>query len=329
MINKAYEELTKKYNDMQERLRFFKDKLKEEVSNSINELWIEYEPRQVKKSFLAIDGGEFAKETRYGTIYITNAEIILSKGLEENEGIDGEVRVGVLSPGNLGKERVSEIMSILELSLALKHGDEGDIILMDGSLLKKIGKGKDVTGEENPNLDEVINTKDEQQSYNQLVLNKQIVLSKLIQKYGDKTLWISKNSKGREIFNQEISDIAVLETLTENPGYTRPNTRYIKLEDLAKNNEVQVLAGMEYTSFLMRLEKGQKVLKVDMIGRLGDEEIREIMDSLSLVSINGYPYPLLKVHFDVKVSRDDRNRILTLFNLKRKRGNSWWPIQFY
>lgn len=329
MINKAYEELTRKYNDIQEKLRFFKERLEDKIIEIVKSNWVDYEPVPISKSFLAIDGGEFVKETRYGTIFVVNAEAILSKGLETNEEVDGEVKVGVLSPGNLGEERVEEIMSILELSLAVKHGDKGDLILMDGSLIKKLGKAKDIMGEENPNLDDIIYYKDEKESYNQLILNKQIILSRLVQKYGDKTLWISKNSKGKDIFEQEISDIAILETFTDNPGFTKPKVHHIKSENLAKNREVEILDGMEFTTFLTRLEKGQKVLRIDVIGRIDQEIIKEIMNSLYSVSINGYPYPLLKAHFDVKISKDDRTRILTLFNLKKRHGNSWMPSQFF
>ncbi|AWR96523.1 hypothetical protein DFR86_02475 [Acidianus sulfidivorans JP7] len=330
MIDKVYEELTRDREKILNKLQFFRDNLKDTIKKEkIDEVWVEYEPNPIKKSFIAIDGGEFIKETRFSTVYVSNAEAILAKGLQEYIPIDNEAKIGVLSPGNLSRERVSELMSILELSLALRNGDKADIILMDGSIIKKLGKGKGISGKENPNIDEILNISNEEESYNNLILNKQIILSKLIQKYGDKILWISKNSKGKDIFAQQVSDIAVLESLTENPGYTKPRIHQIKSEYLVENDEVSILKGIEISSFLMRLEKGQKVLKVDITGRIDESNIKYFMDCLSLVSVNGYPYPLLKVHFDVKANKEDRLRILTLFNLLRKQGNSWIPNQFF
>lgn len=329
MIDKAYEELTRRYSEIQEKLKFFKESIEGKLGDVLKEIWVEYEPKPVSKSFIAIDGGEFIKETRYGTVFVVNAEAVLSTSLEKNEAIDGEVEIGVLSPGNLSRERVSEIMSILEIYLALRNGDKADFILMDGSLIRKLGKAKDISGNEVQDLRSIIYLDDEKESYNQLIVNKQILMSRLIQKYGDKTLWISKNSRGKDIFKQGISDIAVLEALTQNSGYTKPYIRHIKSEDLAKNREVKILDGMEFTTFLTRLERAQKIIKVDVIGRIDEELIKEIMDSLYAVSVNGYPFPLLKVHYDVRVSKEDRNRILTLFNLKRTRGNRWIPSQFF
>ncbi|ARM75003.1 DNA double-strand break repair nuclease NurA [Acidianus manzaensis] len=329
MINKVYEEIAKNHDKIQDKMQFFKDTFKDKIKDKIEEVWINYEPSPIQKSFIAIDGGEFVKETRFSTIYVSNAEAILAKGIEEYSSIDSEVKVGVFSPGNLGKERVSELMNILELSLALRNGCKSDIILMDGSIIKKLGKGNGISGNEIQNIDDILNSDDEEESYKNLVLNKQIILSKLVQKYGDKTLWISKNSRGKDIFMQQVSDIAILESLTENPGYTKPRIHQIKSDTLAENNEIEVLKGLEISSFLMRLEKGQKVLKVDIVGRIDESFIKNIMDYLFAVSVNGYPYPLLKVHFEVKANREDRLRILALFNLIRRQGNTWIPNQFF
>lgn len=327
LIERAYEEFANNYPKILEKIRFYSNSINDSVKDKLKKIWIHYEPTAVNKSFIAIDGGEFVKELRVGTVFLTNAEAVYGEGVIVS-AIDNEIKMGVFRPGNLAKERISEIMNILELSLALRNGNKAEYILMDGSLKKKLNNGKDVEGEEKE-LDEIINDENEEESLKNLILKSQILISRLIQNYDGKILWISKNSKGRELFGENISDITVIESLTENPGFTLPFVHTIDGKILAKNKEVKNLEGVEITSFYIRLEKGQRVLKVDLTGRIDDEGIKKIMDSLYSVSIKGYPYPLLKVHYDVKVNKEDRQRILSILGLNHMRGNSWWPNQFF
>ena len=327
MIDKAYEEFANNYQKILEKIRFYSNSIEDSVKEYLKKIWIEYEPTPTNSSFIAIDGGEFIKELRVGTIFITNAEAVYGEGVNVNP-IDSEIKMGVFRPGNLARERVSEIMSILEISLALRNGNRAEYILMDGSLKKKLGNGRDIEGEER-DLDDIINEENEEESFKNLVLKSQILISRLIQNYDGKVLWISKNSKGRDLFGESVSDIAVLESLTENPGFTLPFVHTIDKKVLAKNKEVENLEGIEITSFYVRLEKGQRVIKIDLTGRVDEDEIKQIINRLYSVSIKGYPYPLLKVHYDVKVGKEDRQRILSILGLNHMRGNSWWPNQFF
>ncbi len=328
MIEKAYEEFTNNYSKILEKIRFYSNSINDSVKEYLKKIWIEYEPIPHNNTFIAIDGGEFVKELRVGTVFLANAEAVYGEGVNVRP-IDNEIKMGVFRPGNLAKERVSEIMSVLELSLALKNGNKAEYILMDGSLKKKLGNGKDIEENDDKDLDEILNCDNEEKSYKRLILKSQILISRLIQNYDGKVLWISKNSRGRDLFGESLSDIVVIESLTENPGFTLPFVHRIDRKNLANNKEVLNLEGTEITSFYVRLEKGQRVLKVDISGRIGEEEIKKIINDLYSVSIKGYPYPLLKVHYDVKVNKEDRQRILSILGLNQRRGNSWWPNQFF
>ncbi|BDC18303.1 DNA double-strand break repair nuclease NurA [Acidianus sp. HS-5] len=327
MIEKAYEEFTNNYSKILEKIRFYSSSINDSVKEHLKKIWINYEPEPVKSSFIAIDGGEFVKELRVGTVFLANAEAVYGEGVNVSP-LDNEIKMGVFRPGNLAKERVSEIMSVLELSLALRNGNKAEYVLMDGSLKKKLGNGKDIE-EEEKDLDEIINCDNEERSFRRLILKSQILICRLIQNYDGKVLWVSKNSRGRDLFGESLSDIAVIESLTENPGFTLPFVHTIDRKNLVNNKEVKSLEGTEITSFYVRLEKGQRVLKVDLTGRIEEEEIKKIINNLHSVSIKGYPYPLLKVHYDVKVNKEDRQRILSILGLNHIRGNSWWPNQFF
>jgi len=330
MIDKAYKELAENYDNLKNQLKTFYKNIGKEVSNKVKEIWIPYTPKSLIKKYLAIDGGEFVKEMRVGTIFIVNAEAILSNGIN-SEPIDTYTKVGVFRPGNLAKERVSELMATVETKLALKNSDKSDFILMDGSFNKKLNKGKGIESNLEYSLDDINSLKfyDENEMYKSLIVEKQITISKLINELDKRVLWISKTSRSRDIFLQQLSDLVILETFTYETGYTLPVCKRINQDDLVTHPLVNLSDFNVCTSFI-RLKNGKKILRLDIVSKdkIEEKHIQQIIDNLSPVSIKGYPYPLLKVHYDVKVNIKDRERITRMLGLSRS-GVDWWPNQFF
>ncbi|EZQ01754.1 MULTISPECIES: DNA double-strand break repair nuclease NurA [Acidianus] len=325
-INKAYEELVNNYSEIKNKISVYSENLKEKVQDEINRSWRTYTPAPKESTFLSIDGGEFLKEFRVGSVAVVNAEALLFDG-ENYDAVGTTSKILTFSPGNLAKERTSEVMAILEVNLAIEHADKSEFVLMDGSFAKKLEKAKPGYLISN-SLDEILSMNGEKEMLYTLIAKKQAQLAQLISKYRGNVLWISKNSKGNDLFNQNISDVGILEALTEEPGYTLPIVHNVDPNTIINSEETRPLNGLQYSSFYLRLDKNAKVLKVDIVGIINEQQAKDILDILSSVSVNGYPYPLLKVHFDVKVSREDRRRILQIIGV-RKRGNSWWPNQLF
>ncbi|BAB67213.1 DNA double-strand break repair nuclease NurA [Sulfurisphaera tokodaii] len=331
MIKDVYELLLSRKNEIEKQISLLDETSNNLLKEKIKEKWKEYCQTQGKLStVLAIDGGMWIKELRSGIVYIVNAEIVKAEGFNVTP-IDSKALIGVLRPGNMAKERVSLLMQLLELKLGLKHGDKAEYILFDGSIVKKIGKHKfstkisllddiDVMDDKIYSLEE----NDEELMHKYLVAENQLVMSALISKYKGKLVWISKNSKSTELFQENISDVSLLELFTKNCGYTIGIEKKISSENIISPKASTILSNASFYSFYTRLKEGEKILKIEMF----NNEIENIISILSPISIKGYPYPLLKVHTDVKVSRQDRERIKQLLNIKKK-DIEWWPSQLF
>ena len=331
MIKQIYEDLISKKVEIEKQLRLLDEIKNQEIGKKVKEKWIEYRPKETIGKFIAIDGGEWVKDLRTGTLYVVDAEVIKAEGYNITS-LDAKGLIGVLRlrSGDIAKEIVSLIMQLLELKLAYKYGNEADYILLDGSLLKKIGdhefKDKDSTLDDIEINDKIyaLEEANEGLMHKYLIAENHVVILHLIEKYKDKLLWISKNSRSTELFGENISDIALLDLLTNESGYSKPLEKSINGKNLLSLMASQKLNNVKYYSSYIRLSKDGKVLKIDMFNK----DVEKIMDLLSTISIKGYPYPLLKVHTDVRVSRQDIERIQQILNIK-KRTTEWWPNQLF
>ncbi|AAK42416.1 DNA double-strand break repair nuclease NurA [Saccharolobus solfataricus] len=339
MIRKIYDKLVESHNEIKNQIYNIANYLKQEIQDKVNEYWNEYvinhEQSETCK-FVAIDGGSFGRPMRIGIVYAVGAESVIG----DNKGVktlseDGQI--GIFKPGNDAQERISLLMEALELSLALRDGSKGDYILMDGSLSKKIGNKVDIqqfSDEElklirNVDLNGIISIKDERKMRDLLMLLNQFLVSKIIEEYDGNVLWISKVSRGRDLFGTDYPDITVLELFTEKRGFSKLIIKNIDIEKISEIPEIEVLRKMEYTTFYTRLDNGKRVIRVDIVGRVDEKIVKEIMDRLSGVSIKGYPFPLLKAHMDVRFSAMDREKIIKLVGSKLHKDIEWWPSQFY
>lgn len=331
MIKEVYEILVKEMSEIKNKLRMLDESKNSQLIEKIKEKWVPYcSNGNLTKTFLAIDGGSWIKELRSGFIYIIDAEVVKAEGYKVTP-LESKAMVGVLRPGNLAKERVSLLMQLLELKLATKHGNEADYILLDGSITKKIGKHNfsstiTLLDDINPLDDKIysLEEKNEDLMHKYLIAENQVIISHLVEKYKEKLVWISKNSKSTELFNEETSDISLLELFTKECGYTVPLSKSFDKKSFISEKALNTLSETQFYSSYIRLKEGEKVLKIDIF----KSDIKELIDSLIPISIKGYPFPLLKVHTDVKISKDDRERIQQLLNI-RKRDIEWWPNQLF
>jgi len=329
MISDVYKELMEKKAEIETKIEFVEDIKTEEIEKIVKEKWIDYPPKEVKGSLIAIDGGEWVKELRTGAIYIADAEVVKS---DENSisVLDKIAITDILRPGNRAKEFVSLLMQLYELKFAYKYGSEADYILVDGSLSKKIGdyifmdKDSSLDGIEIGDKIYAFNGGNEGTRYKYLIAENHVVFANLIEKYKDKLLFISKNNKSTELFNGKVSDVTFFDFLTEGTGYSEPIEKTIDGRNLLSQMASQKLDNMKYYSTYVRLSKGTKILKIDMFSK----DVEKIIDILSTVSIDGYPYPLLKVHKDVKATKEDIRRFQHILNIK-KRSIEWWPNQLF
>lgn len=327
MIKEIYEMLIQNKEEIERQLRF-SDK-NEELEKKIKEKWMAYKPKEVVGKFIAIDGGEWTKELRSGTLYVIDAEAIKAEGYNITK-LGSKGQIGILKPGNHAKEIVSLLMQLFELKLAYMFGNEADYILLDGSLSKKIGdrefKEKDSTLDDIEINDKTYALEEPKESlmHRYLIAENHVVISRLIEKFKDKLIFISKRNRSTELFGEDISDMALLDLFTSDTGYTKPLEKTINGKNLLSKMASEKLDGVKYYSFYTRLSKEGKVLKIDTF----INDVEKIIDLLSTISVKGYPYPLLRVHIDVRISREDRERIQQVLNIK-KRNTEWWPNQLF
>ncbi|WP_338603863.1 DNA double-strand break repair nuclease NurA [Sulfolobus tengchongensis] len=337
MIRKIYDMLIKNQREIKNQIYNTANYLKQEIQEKIKEYWNNYTPNTQlgQLEFVAVDGGSFSKAMRIGIIYAVGAESVIGdKGGVKPLGEDG--RIGIFKPGNDAQERISLLMEALELLLALKDGKLGDYVLMDGSLNKKIGKKVDIQKfskdelnlVENVDIDSIINLKDEEKMKDLLTLTNQLLISKIIEEYDGKVLWISKTSRSRDLFDTDYPDITVFELFTEETGFSNPIVKNIASEKVSNYDKVEILKNMEYSTFYARLDKGKRVIRIDITGRIDENIAKDIIDSISGISVKGYPFPLLKAHIDVRFSKSDREKIIRMIGSRLYKNIEWWPTQF-
>ncbi|BBD72314.1 hypothetical protein HS1genome_0703 [Sulfodiicoccus acidiphilus] len=262
------------------------------VKLAVRESWKEFTPSPVQASVAAVDGGMFYRETRGGVIYAVDAEVLVHD--ETTRVLLEDARVGVLRPGKNGKDVVGAHMSMMELRLASNSLDSADLVLMDGSLKAKLNLLK-------------------KDSLNELKVDLTRAIDPVI--HAPNVLWISKTSRASSM-GLGYPDHYLYEVLTASPGFS--DLREVRLGSFFNVTLLE--------SFV-RLEKGGPVLKLEWTSGADIKELLSLLTSVPI--IRGYPYPLLKVHFDVRFGTEDRETILSTLGLKVDKVADWWPSQFY
>lgn len=141
----------------------------------------------------------------------------------------------------------------------------------------------------------------------------------LLKHFKEKIICISKTSSTKSLFQENIPDIAVLEYVCDNSGYTNPTPydsmkpfRYVgqskrQIDFPILNRD---LANTPYHLFFTKLEDKSQVLKIEIPQKFEDEQnIITILNNLESISVNGYPHILKKAHDEVKIETKYMQRI--------------------
>ncbi|WP_323736792.1 DNA double-strand break repair nuclease NurA [Methanosphaera sp. ISO3-F5] len=154
----------------------------------------------------------------------------------------------------------------------------------------------------------------------------------LLKNYKKKLICISKTSSTKNVFKENIPDIAVIDYACDKSGYSkiipynsmRP-IRYVE------NSKTQVdfpilnleLSETPYKVFFTKLNNKSQALKIEIPWKIEDEkEIVKILTDLESVSINGYPHILKKAHDEVKISSKYMKRMTKRISLENRENRS-------
>ncbi len=69
-----------------------------------------------------------------------------------------------------------------------------------------------------------------------------------------------------------------------------------------------------------RLSENTPMIRLEILGQAGDQEVRKIIDKLSYHSVAGYPYCLKLAHNACKITNEDIDRIASIFSLQNEQG---------
>lgn len=83
--------------------------------------------------------------------------------------------------------------------------------------------------------------------------------------------------------------------------------------------EIQTPYGM-ISEIYARLRDNTPMIRVEVLGKISEREVKGILDRLSYRSVSGYPYCLKLAHNACKISNEDIDRIATIFNLQNEHG---------
>lgn len=297
-----------------------------------------------------VDGSINYKEYKGFVIYAVDAECVSIA--ENNLYVVAEAGdVDVLVPYWLPSERIKLYMSILELRTTLYTLENLDgLVLLDGTFSSLLVRpvpftrpGPDIRQEIErvyiPDLIESIeptilgvvskalseeiyegfkhlNESEAQAACFYIEYIEYLTLLKsLLEKYGDRVIAIAKNSQSRRLFKFYQSDIAVLERITRGPGYIREEPISIKALKRALPIYREFFAEVVISPYYVRLADGGPVLKVEFPSVVSEAKVLDVFRTLSAISVEGYPYPLMRAHRDSLISDKDMESISRMLSV--------------
>lgn len=153
----------------------------------------------------------------------------------------------------------------------------------------------------------------------------------ILSRYKEKIICVSKTSSTKSLFNESIPDAAVIEYLYDEAGYTKPTPQNLNkpVRHTTDNKIIVVnfpvksssLTDNTFTTLFTKLENRSNVLKIEVPSSKNEEEMIEILEDLKSISLNGYPYILIKAHEEVKIRSKEMDRmILNLELINEKTG---------
>jgi len=139
---------------------------------------------------------------------------------------------------------------------------------------------------------------------------------------------IAKTSHSTEIFNRSLPDIRIFHQFVNTEGYSDPI--YLNLEELKwefsevfEFVEEQITYQLKEVSikyFYGKYDRGRTVSLIEVYEPPSRESItpEEVLDVLSYYSVAGYPFPLKKADYEVRITRKDMELIESLLGLQNE-----------
>ena len=122
-------------------------------------------------------------------------------------------------------------------------------------------------------------------------------------------IFISKTSESRLQFapmGSNVGDIYYYSHANKDAGFSIP----IKTE----------FCYAQLFEVYARLRDHTPIIRIEIIGRASDQEVKSILNKLRYHSVAGYPYCLKLAHNTCKISNEDVNRLVSIFGLHNEQG---------
>lgn len=133
--------------------------------------------------------------------------------------------------------------------------------------------------------------------------------SDMLKKHGN-SVFISKSSESRAQFGElgsKAGDIYYYNRASRHAtGFSAP---------------VEVKTGFaRIFEVYARLKEHTPMVRIEVLGSAGEQELKELLNKLSYHSVGGYPYCLKLAHNNCKVSNDDIDKLVGIFSLQHEQG---------
>jgi hypothetical protein len=119
----------------------------------------------------------------------------------------------------------------------------------------------------------------------------------------DNAIFVAKTSASNVLLDGLIGDIYYFNHISSKGGYSTP-----------------YLDPIGVTVFYTRVADFTPCLRIEVPGKLDDQEVRGLVDVLSTSSVSGYPYELRIAHERCKVSNEDMERLANILGLNIETG---------
>ncbi|RLE59429.1 MAG: hypothetical protein DRJ49_01190 [Thermoprotei archaeon] len=324
--------------------------------------WLEYKPSPAHvESIGAVDGSMNFVEFHGFILYAVSSLAITYTSDDVLEDWINEV--DLLYPYEYTVERIRMYMNILESKVAIKALEyrHPEILLLDGSILSHFSKRAPYIIRNIPrsvvesylkkhlsDLDSHIQNNSEE-IYSKKLFYKLIheeldmdttialailfefleyyrTLIRLISTYATNIVAIAKTSVSRRVFRKSIKpDLVVFNSIAQKCGFSNPeihSARFVPRE-IGLPSSIEEFS-TRVTVFYCRLERGERVYRVELLGERGVDDIKHIMDMLESISVKGYPYPLYSVHKKVEITNLDMDKIKRIMGISERSVRERW-----